>query len=1016
MQRAAHILSYHHNLPAFFAEKLRALAGADFSDTAIILPTQRLQHYIQMELSERVPACFPPHLFTIAGFARTLPTASARRIISDTEQKLIIDALLHRDDFHYLRTGMESNLAQFFGELAEQNLTDSAFAHIKSLLENDYFRDEAHLARLLEQTEELQAFYHRYLAFLSEHQLIDEQHAFQQAVVALAGKKPHAERKKHKRLWIAGFSDATATQVLLFKYLQQHPDCAFFFHADEAVLAQNEGADLAARHFGLLRKLLQQLDFDRAENVAAASENSNLAILQQAFGVESTANAQNAGNITVHGATSPLLEVKAAASLTHKMLSSGHAKAEQILIVVPDEMRYGRLIRSVFAEANIPVSDSMGLAMVRTQLGQWLRLLVDLAVHNWRVSDLISLLANPLTQAWYAQKNGAAPISELQERISQYSERHRVSSGLLHDLKLRSTRPAKTGEEELARNILQQIAPIEHLTNNLSAQTPCAIGEWANRLWRLIEAFDLEKLVLQNQNESLLQEYASLQMLYRNLQQIFRLSHILPESRTLGDFYYLLQQNVFSSQIRRDGEAHSGVQIMGLLVARSVPAKVLLILGNNEGSFPSTSHREHFYTDPFRHKLGLTTHKSLEQLQDQHFYALVAGSEEVHLFYSHQDDERPAVKSRYIQRLALLNYLTPNRVAFTEEHGLLYPGDFLTSELLSRLDNRFKISYRALQAQTAERLKIRGQFTGNRDKIFAQMSPSTIEYLLYCPYQFLLYKLNFSELEIPEEEMDSREAGEWLHRVCEHFFIGKSSHHTFDEPALNQPWRQAITEHNFEQALERLRKMSRQLAQKDRARLDYLYQMEFIGWRTFLEREIERGELDLDASQYEYRLMEKDSHMLNLDEFDVRITGRIDRVARAGDSLRVIDYKTRENWKKSEVTGGKAPQLPLYVEMLKQITSERPQWSAEYFALWNGKKLLLSDETAKNELTESWRTLSDNLRKRLIALYKNGHTMGPEEDKKHCTYCLYEGICRRQENWVFGKNEDAPVLSKFMKM
>ena len=1009
MQQAVHIIPHHQNLSAFLVHRLRALESRDFSSVAIILPTQRLQQYILFELSQHYQVCHPPRLFAMADFVRTLSTFSKNRIISATEQKLILNALLISKDWHYLRPGMENKLLQFFDELAEQNLTSNVFDRINQLLKHDFYRDEVHLKRLSEQTAELQDFYQNYLEFLQKNQLIDEPHALQQAVIALVEQSPKFAFKRYKEIWIAGFSDATEIQIRLFRHLQQHTACAFFLHADAYFLEKSYARDQIEGHFALLCNFLQQLDLDPGQPALKGPESPppNLTILQHAFASEMPKTTLPKSDITLHAANSLLFEVKAAAALVHKLITTGKTRAEEIMIVVPDEARYSHLIRSIFAEANIPVSDSLGLPMVRTQVGQWLHIMMDLVAGNWRVADVISMLANPLTQSWYAKYHPDIKISDLQEQISQFADAGKIASGLLHDLRQTANKSEHPYKEQ-AETLLQQLAPAENLSRYLASDAPCAVGEWANKLWALIESFGLEEHVHADVAESTPQEYAALQTLYAQLQHISRLSAILPAPRKLNDFSYLLQQNVFASHIRLDGQAHTGVQIMGLLVARSLPCKVLMILGNNEGSFPASPHREHFYADPFRQKLGLTTHKKLEQLQDQHFYSLVAGAENVHLFYSRQEDERPAVKSRYLQRLELLNRLQHGCIESTNESGLLLAGDFLVSEPAQQLPEAIQEINRTISQQAQKRADARGQFKGKREFIFKQMSPSTIEYLLYCPYRFLLYKLKFSELELPEEDMDSREVGEWLHRVCQHFFEGKTDLHIFSDAELNFPWNEAITEENFERALARLRKMSRELAQTDRSRLDMLYQMEYIGWKNFLEREMQRDTIDYQNSQYEYWLEEKNEHKLHLDPFSVTITGRIDRMARGDGKLRVIDYKTRQSWSRPEVIGGMAPQLPLYVEMLKnKIEQPELQWSAEYFALWNGNTLVLSDELAKKELSESWQNLSENLRKRLTDLLKNQQNMAPEEHDKKCTFCLYEGICRRQENWVLEQDSSA---------
>ncbi|MFQ5629120.1 MAG: PD-(D/E)XK nuclease family protein, partial [bacterium] len=528
------------------------------------------------------------------------------------------------------------------------------------------------------------------------------------------------------------------------------------------------------------------------------------------------------------------------------------------------------------------------------------------------------------------------------------------------------------------------------------------MGRWAEDLWQTLESFALEKLILQQSADSLELELAALNNIYTGLQHIRQLNRLMLEKRKRSDFYYLLQQNVFPMQIRLTGQPFSGVQVMGLLEARSLPAKVLILLGNIEGCFPASLHRELFVPEPFRNELGLTTHKKLERLQDQQFFALITSFSCSHLFYCTQDEDRPAVKSRYLQLMELLNALQPGIVRTIEEDGLLFPGDFLSSIDLQIAPTSLQVLYENLQQQCTARRNVRGDFQDDRAPLFSAMSPSSMEHLLFCPYRYLLHKLQFSEMDLPDDDMDSREAGQWLHRVCECFFKGMDSPPTH-WPELREPWHELVNEDNYARALIRLQRLSRALMDQNRSRLDYLYQMHYIGWHKFLDREMQRTVVSLPDSKYEFRLQHAEKNILNIADLAIMISGRVDRIATGDEEIRIIDYKTRKNWpSKKQVAAGKAPQLPLYVEMLRRQKEyqEAAKWSAEYFALWDGETTELQEHAPKLELSESWRNLTDNLENRLKTLLVQKKPMQPEEDKEVCKYCDYAGICRRQEEGI----------------
>lgn len=994
-----HIIPCHKSLPQYLVERLAISAGRDFSKIAFILPTQRLQHYIRMELGKRFSACTPPHLLTIASFVRMLPFSSQHRIISQTEQKIIINALLHEGDFHYLRSGMENDLARFFNELADQNLGVAAFSRIKVLLQNDAYRDEVHLTRLIEQTEELEHFYQSYLSFLIRHKLSDTSRDVQQRCRFAAASKTFSDVIHFKKIWLAGFSDATAAQLLLFKKLLQDGRCEFFFHIDEiAYRAALQNQKSLSPH-RLLADFVASLGLEPKSGNADVPPNTYL--VRKAFGLDANEQLLAQNTVTIHTAASPLIELKSAVALIHRVIQSGQARPEEIVLVIPDEARYSRLSRSVFEQAQIRISDSLGLPLVRTQVGQWLHLILDILLHNWRAADLLSLLGNPITHRWLASCHLNIEISNLQEAARNFVEHFSIASNFMAYIRKASQNDNPSDNVANQKHLIAFCLQLETVLQNLAGKNTRLLGEWADVLWQLVDDIALEKLVLENRDRSIEQELATLKGLYAGLQSFRQLKSILTLKYKFREFYHLVEQNIFAAQIRQIGEPFASVQVMGVLEARSIPAKILIILGNTEGSFPTSLHRELFVAEPFRNNLGLTTFKRFEQLQDQHFYSLVAGFPEVHLFYSRQDEDRPAVKSRYIQRLELLNHLHPGVLRIIEEEGLFFPGDFLSEQVVHKTPKSLQKTFYTLKNQCQNRHDVRGDFQGKRQPIFASMSASTMEYLIFCPYRYLLHKLNFSGLELPDEEMDNREAGLWLHRVCEKFFTGLEVSKT-QLKDLHAPWHETITEENFDRALSRMQRLSRELMDKHRPRLDYLYQMHYIGWHKFLEREMARTTVSYPQSHYEFSMQNLNDNALNSSLLDIEITGRIDRVAKSDNGVRVIDYKTKKVWpSKKEIERGKVPQLPLYVEMLRKQKNlqKTANWSSEYFALWDGQQVDITDDLAKMDISESWRHLIENLESRLVALYQKQIPMQPEEDKDKCRFCDYDGICRRQENW-----------------
>ncbi|MFQ5631710.1 MAG: hypothetical protein ACE5I1_23305, partial [bacterium] len=480
-QTKAHIIPCHESLPKHLVERLAALAGKDFSKIAIILPTQRLQYYIRLELGKRFVSCIPPRLFTFADIARKIPMPNQRRMISETEQRIILNALLLDGDYHYLCAGMENDLARFLNELADQNIAVAAFQRIKSLLQNDIYRDEVHLIRLTEQTEELEKFYLTYTTFLDAHQFIDASLRFQQSIMFLSMQQNSGSLQRFSKIWIAGFSDATATQSVLLRKLQKHTGSEFFFQIDRETFETTKKISQNPTPYAPITEFIKVLGFHDFGTQKKFATPANTQFARKIFGLPADENALKNNTICVHSAGSPLIEVKAAAALVHRLVRNGEANPDEIVLVAPDENRYGSLLRSVFAEAHIPISDSLARPLSRTQVGQLLRLLLDIALQNWRISDVVSLLSNPLGQGWLAAFGLTESASILQDTVRRFADKHSISANLPYYIRNKRTPIAEIANHEPFLTFFEHI---EKALYRLLQTQERTMGRWAEDLWQ----------------------------------------------------------------------------------------------------------------------------------------------------------------------------------------------------------------------------------------------------------------------------------------------------------------------------------------------------------------------------------------------------------------------------------------------------------------------------------------------------------------------------------------------------
>ncbi|MDQ7052384.1 MAG: PD-(D/E)XK nuclease family protein [candidate division KSB1 bacterium] len=481
---------------------------------------------------------------------------------------------------------------------------------------------------------------------------------------------------------------------------------------------------------------------------------------------------------------------------------------------------------------------------------------------------------------------------------------------------------------------------------------------------------------------------------------MIRAGEVLQENLPLHELYSVLVQNIFRKKVRPAGEPFVGVQIVGLLETRGIPAEAVLVLGNMEGSFPKRTERELFINESYRRQLGLTTLHHQEQLQDQWFYQLVASVPRVHLFWHEYVDESPRVKSRYLQRLELGLQRREQRLNEHVANGRALPGDFLLSRWLEVLPQDMQRAFETLSRRISARRDERGHFAGDRQALLARLSVGALRDLLLCPYRFLLAKMHVEHEELPEQDADSRQFGQWLHRVLFCFFRG------LDDPSLPDaqsdlyhPWMEPIHTGNREQALDRLRRLSKALRSELRGRQESYFQVIYAVWPWLVDEEIARDPWDFDPEDFERNVEAtwQDSGAGNLPP--VHFSMRIDRLVRSGELVWVLDYKTRTpGTSNKDFKAGLDPQLPLYYYGLIQ-QGWQGEFIAEYVGLLDRERNIYryhNDKRKSAPLDEAWQQVEKRMRQRLKALVFDGQPFEPL-DGMLCKYCDYKDICRRDE-------------------
>ena len=123
----------------------------------------------------------------------------------------------------------------------------------------------------------------------------------------------------------------------------------------------------------------------------------------------------------------------------------------------------------------------------------------------------------------------------------------------------------------------------------------------------------------------------------------------------------------------------------------------------------------------------------------------------------------------------------------------------------------------------------------------------------------------------------------------------------------------------------------------------------------------------------------------------LQVKGTVDRIDRAAKGLVILDYKTSSN----SPTGikdntGKANidiQLPLYMDAIEQSFPQESINTAVYYSLTK-RKIIKRAKQNKEELA----AFAEQVKSYLEQGY---YPVAPDKDRKACTYCSFELVCRQ---------------------
>jgi CRISPR/Cas system-associated exonuclease Cas4 (RecB family) len=841
-------------------------------EVTLIFPNRRAILYFRKHLSALLdkPA-FSPRLLTIEEFIGSFSTLQVpdkleliyqlyktyNHIISKRTENGAPAEVESIDQFYFwgdmlLRDFDEIdkymvNAVQLFKDLSHQKELDASFdflteeqkEFLKSFWGNFDETQSANKKKFLYVWRKLPEVYRTFKERLFAQGLAYEGMLHEKVAQELVeGKYPQAA--KGSTIKFAGFNALTSAEEKILSYFVERG--AEVYWDMDAYYVNN-----AAQEAGKFFREYQQHPILKKTFPADIASHSLLKNVSETRGSEA--------RIKIFGAAQPVGQAKLMAQVLKEELAKG-TEPEDTLIILPDEKLLLPVLHGVSSSVE-KLNVTMGFPLSSTPMFNFIELLMDLQISrkedHFNHRQVLALLGHP-----YVVTADAVAANNKRKEILKHNWVHIPKSYLATEVELHRTVFEEVSCDDPGQPLLELLNYLKIIVTTIGALK--ALGdldkEYAFHFLtffnRLRQIFDADASGTQPNQAA-------------KSEKSLRIKH-------LKSFLRLFRQLIQSNRIPFKGEPLRGLQVMGVLETRNLDFKNVFILSLNEGAFPAISSKGSYVPYTIRKAYGLPTVEHQDAIYSYLFYRGLQRAENVFIFYNSETDVLgQGEMSRYLQQLLF-------------ESGLPIEKKILHNSIQPK--GIHPITVRK-NAQVME-----GLMKLNEGNIyFKGISPSALNSYIECRLKFYFrHVAKIREADEVEEELDARVLGNFLHDVMERFYkrIGEKKQSKLIEETDFVNYDGTIDVLIDEVFIEAYR-------------LDPSRKVLYEGQRLVVKEVVKRFahriiEMDKAYVPFTIEALEQEGLTFTLDiehaPHKAVIGGKIDRVDRKGNLLRVIDYKT----------------------------------------------------------------------------------------------------------------------------
>jgi CRISPR/Cas system-associated exonuclease Cas4 (RecB family) len=846
-----------------------------FEELTIVFPNRRAILYFRKHLSALLnkPA-FAPRLVTIEDYFLSLSNLKVPdklelihmlyNVYYDIVSVASPSKTIDREPFHQfyfwgemlLRDFDEADkylvgASQLFKDLSHQKELDSSFDYLteeqREFLRNFWSSFDDNITE--NKKKFLNVWNKLYLLYVTfKEKLLEEGLAFEGMLQRLVADKmvdglKHAVATKH--VVFAGFNALTKAEEKVISYHVQQGLGEVYWDIDEYYVNNNtQEAGKFFREYQNHPILGKTFPKDLPSNLLSGFRKS-LPGDSSEGSVPSTTK-----SVRLFGASQPLSQAKLMAQVLKEQMAKG-INPEDTLIVLPDENLLLPVLHSVSGDVE-KLNVTMGFPIGATPVFNLVEVLVEMQINSkgdeFNHREVLALLGHP-----YLIAEDAGVANEKRKEILSRNWVH-IPMGYLASKTHLHRLIFKHVEDSILtylRTIITAIGNLESITD-FDREYILHFIKLLNRVQEIAGGtYEVNRGVTDST-----QSKQSVKFFQTSLKAFLR----------------LFRQLVQMQKIPFSGEPLKGLQIMGVLETRNLDFKNVFILSLNEGSFPSFGSKNSYIPFSIRKAYGLPTVEYQDAMYAYLFYRVIQRAENVFLFYNTETDVLgQGESSRYLKQLIYESGLTMERKVL---HDPIQPN--VLNPIIIQKDNKVIDALVKLNE-------------GNM--MFKGISPSALNTYIECRLRFYLrHVAKIKEPNEVEEDLDARVLGNFLHAVMELFYrrIQEAKKTT------------QIAPEDFDHAEAKIDRLIDEVF-INAYQLDPGKPVVYEGQRLVVREVVKRFahriiEMDKVYSPFVIEVLEQGglAYTVPINQFpgETIISGKIDRVDRKGNLIRVIDYKT----------------------------------------------------------------------------------------------------------------------------